>query len=208
MAQVLKENTKKLIIEAAKKEFSEKGYKDASMRTIAKQANMTVGNLYRYFKSKEDINKYILGPTYKELESLIKKYTKKEIQTETRVFDVKPSVGQISIIFDDFSEKLVEIYYKNKDEFSILLNDSTISKEILNWFTNIISSLTASTIKDNTRNINTKPLVSSYAYAMYNGLKQIFNDSESNKEDIKILLKTYFHSFLFIFNHDIERFVQ
>ena len=56
MAQVLKDSLRKAILDAAKEEFLEYGFKDASMRRIAAKANMTVGNLYRYFKNKESIN--------------------------------------------------------------------------------------------------------------------------------------------------------
>ena len=49
MAQVLKEAQRDKILEAAKQELLHYGYKEASMRRIAAQAEMTVGNLYRYF---------------------------------------------------------------------------------------------------------------------------------------------------------------
>lgn len=40
------------IIEAATEEFFYHGYKDASLRTIARKANTSLGNLYHYFDSK------------------------------------------------------------------------------------------------------------------------------------------------------------
>ena len=63
MAQTLKEEVKSRIIEAAKAEFYDKGYEKASMRTIAKRAEMTVGNIYRYFENKEAVHAYITGST-------------------------------------------------------------------------------------------------------------------------------------------------
>ena len=63
MAQILKEELRKAIIESAKQEFLNNGYENASMRNIAKKANMTVGNLYRYFESKDDIHKQIVSNT-------------------------------------------------------------------------------------------------------------------------------------------------
>ena len=73
MAQKLKENMRNSIIEAAKKELLTFGYKDASMRNIAKMSNMTVGNLYRYFESKDDLIQNIVTPTLKEIEDSIYK---------------------------------------------------------------------------------------------------------------------------------------
>ena len=55
MAQVLKEESREMILDAAKDEFMENGFKESSMRRIAQKSKMTVGNLYRYFKNKEDI---------------------------------------------------------------------------------------------------------------------------------------------------------
>ena len=72
MAQKLKDDVRLSIIKAAKEEFLEKGYKGASMRSIANKANMTVGNLYRYYKNKEDINLSIVAPTFRLIDSAIK----------------------------------------------------------------------------------------------------------------------------------------
>jgi AcrR family transcriptional regulator len=47
--------SKKRILTAAIKIFSEYGYKGTSMRMIARRANISVGGLYLYFKSKDDL---------------------------------------------------------------------------------------------------------------------------------------------------------
>lgn len=49
------EDTKQLILDTAKKEFMEKGYNDASVRSIAKQAGLTTGAIFRYFPDKESL---------------------------------------------------------------------------------------------------------------------------------------------------------
>ena len=43
------------ILEAAKAEFMEKGFADASMRTIAERAGVTTGMLYSRFADKDEI---------------------------------------------------------------------------------------------------------------------------------------------------------
>ena len=45
--------TKAKIIESAKKEFLEKGFMNASLRTIAANAGVTTGAMYRHFKDKD-----------------------------------------------------------------------------------------------------------------------------------------------------------
>ncbi len=49
------EETKRNILAATRKVFAEQGYEQASMRTIAREAGVSVGGLYLYFRSKEEI---------------------------------------------------------------------------------------------------------------------------------------------------------
>ena len=64
--QTLKDDVRERIVDSAKAEFLEKGIDKASMRDIAAGSNMTVGNLYRYFKNKEELNSFIVGETLTE----------------------------------------------------------------------------------------------------------------------------------------------
>lgn len=65
--QILKEEVKNKIRGAAILEFREKGYEKASMRSIAEAAEISVGNVYRYFKNKETLFDYIVAPVYEML---------------------------------------------------------------------------------------------------------------------------------------------
>ena len=47
--QYLKEDIQEKILHIAEEVFSEKGYKDASMREIASRSGITVSNIYHYF---------------------------------------------------------------------------------------------------------------------------------------------------------------
>ena len=46
--------TKSKLLKSAKKEFLEKGFMGASLRTIAANAGVTTGAMYRHFKDKDD----------------------------------------------------------------------------------------------------------------------------------------------------------
>jgi AcrR family transcriptional regulator len=48
-------NTAEIILEAAVKRFSEYGYNKTTMAEIAEDAGMSAANIYRYYKSKEEI---------------------------------------------------------------------------------------------------------------------------------------------------------
>ncbi len=50
-----KERRRQQIIVAAKRVFSEKGFNKATMEDIAKEAELSPGTLYLYFKNKEDL---------------------------------------------------------------------------------------------------------------------------------------------------------
>lgn len=53
--ELLKKNKENIILEAALLLFAEHGYNTTSMESIAKQAGVSKGNLYNYFKSKENL---------------------------------------------------------------------------------------------------------------------------------------------------------
>ena len=55
MAKAVKDEkeTKRRLLESAKKEFLEKGYLQASLRNICKNAGVTTGALYFFFEGKE-----------------------------------------------------------------------------------------------------------------------------------------------------------
>lgn len=88
--QTLKEEVRKKILKSARKEFLKHGYNGASMRRIAKSAGYTVGNIYRYYKGKEDLfigvtgNGELTENLYNEDKDVFmmlaeKKFTKKQL---------------------------------------------------------------------------------------------------------------------------------
>jgi len=68
--QVLKDTVRKAIIDGAIAEFFEHGYQNANMRRIADSANITVGNIYRYFDNKEALFNAVLFPAQQAINDL------------------------------------------------------------------------------------------------------------------------------------------
>ena len=68
--QVLKESVRNAIVEGAILEFFEYGFQNANMRRIADRANITVGNIYRYYRNKETLFKEILLPAERAIDDL------------------------------------------------------------------------------------------------------------------------------------------
>lgn len=69
--QIKKESVKNKILESAKEEFLEKGFEKASIRSIAARANVTKGNIYTYFKSKDDLFAFLVQPALKTIDQIM-----------------------------------------------------------------------------------------------------------------------------------------
>ena len=65
------QNTKEKLMDAARLEFSEKGFKGASLRSICHKADVTTGALYFFFLNKEDLFSQVIGNVVDEFESLM-----------------------------------------------------------------------------------------------------------------------------------------
>jgi AcrR family transcriptional regulator len=68
--------SKKRILAAAIKLFSEYGYKGTSMRMIAKKAQISVGGLYLYYKNKEDLYLTLMKNRLDDLTGITKEVLK------------------------------------------------------------------------------------------------------------------------------------
>lgn len=114
--QYLKDEVRNSIAEEALKEFMEKGYEGASIRSIAKKSNTSVGNIYKYFESKEDLYENLIGAVYHRLMNYIDQFDKVELNDTA------------ALIFNELAQEIVEIFNDSSEEISILLNQSKGSK--------------------------------------------------------------------------------
>jgi AcrR family transcriptional regulator len=73
----LVEKKRQRIFEAAAKLFPEKGYHTTSLREISKESGITLGNLYDYITTKEDILYIIQTKTTKSIMGKISRIQKK-----------------------------------------------------------------------------------------------------------------------------------
>jgi TetR/AcrR family fatty acid metabolism transcriptional regulator len=104
-----KTDRKSIIIDAALKVFSNKGYASTRMADIAKEAEMSYGLVYHYFENKENLFEAIVedwwSGFYKELEML--KHS--DMTTEEKL------VGIIRYIF--------KVYETNSNQLSIYVTE-------------------------------------------------------------------------------------
>jgi AcrR family transcriptional regulator len=120
--QILKDDIRNSIVRAALIEFKHEGYLQASMRQIAQAAGMTSGNIYRYFKNKEELFDAIVQPVYEQ-------YT-------VYMLDIRQKIGLSYVkegadtqgYFNKIESTLIELFKAYSTELMILLNRSEGSK--------------------------------------------------------------------------------
>lgn len=69
--QILKEEVRQRILQAAREEFLEKGFQESSMRRIAQKAGVTPGNIYAYFPGKEALFERLVEPAVADIRRLL-----------------------------------------------------------------------------------------------------------------------------------------
>ncbi|WP_170170173.1 TetR/AcrR family transcriptional regulator [Malaciobacter pacificus] len=80
-----KETKKNSIIENALKLFSQKGFYNTTIPDIAKAMKMSVGNMYNYFSSKEELAKYAIKYSTNILALELREINNMEISSKEKV---------------------------------------------------------------------------------------------------------------------------
>ncbi|SHN70547.1 TetR/AcrR family transcriptional regulator [Desulfitobacterium chlororespirans] len=105
------------VLACARLEFLDKGFKDASLRTIAQNADTSTGSIYTRFTDKEGLFKALVLPAVNGL--------KEWFHAEQEVFAQFPADQQKSDAFaysDDKYIFFVDYIYTHFDEFKLLVN--------------------------------------------------------------------------------------
>ena len=133
-------DTKEEIIEAAREEFLEKGFQDASMRKIAGKVGITATALYRHYSSKEDIFDAVVEPAVSAWESMC-------ITEEIRQTGTARKHG-VDAMWNDTeqSKMIVDLIYKNFDTQKLLFFKSKGTK-YENYLHEIVTRIQTATLK-------------------------------------------------------------
>jgi AcrR family transcriptional regulator len=107
------------ILECAKKEFLEKGYMDASLRTIASEAETSTNSIYVRFKDKEGVFGAIVEPVSEEFMSKFM-----NVQETFHAFDSETQRKEVGQYSSGEMLKMVDYIYEHFDEFRLLLDAS------------------------------------------------------------------------------------
>lgn len=133
------EETRRSLIEAATREFSEYGYAKASLRRICSNCDLTTGALYFFFDSKEDLFRSVIEP----VTSTIVKITERHFATESE--RMRRSLGSNRANDLTAAGEFLDAFFDNAEAGSIILNNRdcpTVAR-----FFDIIVKLMATQIK-------------------------------------------------------------
>ena len=107
------------VLECAKKEFLEKGYKDASLRTIAQEAGTSTSSIYTRFGDKEGLFRAIVEPVAEEMRRMFL-----EIQENFHQLDDNVQQSEMGRYTSLHQMELLDYIYDHFDEFRLLLDSA------------------------------------------------------------------------------------
>jgi len=189
--QYLKDEIKSRIISSALNEFYNKGFVDASMRKIAKDANVAIGNVYRYFKSKEDLFYEVVDPAYNSLINI--KENNYKSTSDLVVFEAV--VDRIMLVFKEYRVQLSILIDKGKGTKYENIKDKLILVTVKE-----ISDYLLPMLKEREVNIKEAFIFNVIAAAFLEGLFIILR--EYNDEDV---IRYLVHELLTISFSDIDK---
>jgi len=195
--QVLKEKIRQKIKKAAVSEFEERGYQKSSMRSIASSAGITVGNLYRYFKNKDDLFNVIIQPAFQEIYKFIDEFARLK---KSKLYEKK----QKDSFIITFEESLIRIYIRHRAELVILFSGSKGS-QMENAREKIISLIAERIKKEAFPRMKKKIVIESdflaqiLAFSFVEGISLVLNkykDKEKTKDLFTQFTNIYFRNLL------------
>ena len=113
--RLLNDELAKNILEASKKEFLEKGFQKASLRSIAASVNATTGAVYRYYENKEALFDALVKKPADELYELYRSYNE-----DFSDQDMSNQLSKLSDGIEDDTDGILEFIYDNYDAFKLI----------------------------------------------------------------------------------------
>ena len=111
--QVLKDNVKEKIYQAAIEEFYKKGFLKTKIQDIAKKAEISVGLTYSYYNNKEDLFAAIVEPIYKEIIQSVENEEERDLE-----------IGDPTNLFEKESAFILQLLRRKRKVFLILIDRS------------------------------------------------------------------------------------
>lgn len=121
------------VVACATEEFLEKGYTDASLRTIAEKAETSTNSIYVRFKDKEGLFAAIVEPVSEEFMSRCL-----DIQETFHGFDSETQRREVGTYSSNAMLDMMDYIYDHFDEFRLLL-DASYGTKFHNFVDRLVS---------------------------------------------------------------------
>lgn len=166
----------------AKREFLEKGYMDASLRTIAAEAGTTTGTIYSRYGGKEELFSAIVEPVAEEFIQMFE-----NVQKEFQESEAETQMERMDDYTLDSMTQMVEYMYDHLEAFQLLVSNAYGTK-----FQNFVEHLVE--------------IETEYTYIFMETLGIKFKSGKPmTKEFMHIMNKAFFESFFEVIRHNISK---
>lgn len=118
--QKLKESIREDILVAAAKHFRNYGFAQASLRHIAKEANISAGNVYRYFDNKDTLFKAVIYEPALKFQSIL----------TLEAYSHDHPQQAFTMLVQGFSQTIFSLIQENKDALFVMLNHPKTVQQI------------------------------------------------------------------------------
>ncbi|MBR1479034.1 MAG: TetR/AcrR family transcriptional regulator [Lachnospiraceae bacterium] len=107
-----------IVKKAVKEEFLEKGFEDASVRSIGARAGMTSAGLYRHYADKEAMFNAMVEPLIDSIKEWTLKHTSKKYGL------LEDEASEEELFGESFVDMVKEVILPRRDEFILLMSRS------------------------------------------------------------------------------------
>ena len=104
------EKRREQMIQGAVKLFKEKGFHRATTREIAKEAGFSIGTLYEYIRTKEDVLYLVCDSIYNEVHNRLSTLPAQE----GTIDGLRLAIDQYYHLIDDMSDEFLVMYQESK----------------------------------------------------------------------------------------------
>jgi len=115
--EVSKEAKKEIIMKTSLNLFAKKGFYNTTIADIAKEMDMSVGNIYNYFPSKESLAKELLIYTSKKFGDEIKIINEMDISSKEKIKKIVALYFNMAINEPELVDYFMRVYLSNKEIF-------------------------------------------------------------------------------------------
>lgn len=111
------------VVAAMRAEFLEKGFENASVRSIAARAGMSAAGLYRHYKNKEDMFDALMQPLIREIDGWLNHHRSMKYGMVDR-----GGADKDTLFGESFIDLVKDVLYPRREEFKLLLSGARGTK--------------------------------------------------------------------------------